>query len=98
MPEEYRDILERAASTAVQAAVGVTAGMSIADIDMDAMALIATVVVSAFASVVKSGVAQKLVGDDTASLVTLKRDPKTGRFMSAKPVAKKKTSAKKKSS
>ena len=81
MTEEYRDILERAASTAVQAAVGVTAGMSIADIDMDAMALIATVVVSAFASVVKSGVAQKLVGDDSASLVTLRRDPKTGRFM-----------------
>ena len=45
------------------------------------MALIATVVVSAFASVVKSGVAQKLVGDDSASLVTLRRDPKTGRFM-----------------
>ena len=41
MNEEYRDILERAASTAVQAGVG----------------------------------------DDSASLVTLRRDPKTGRFM-----------------
>jgi hypothetical protein len=66
MNEEYRDILERAASTAVQAAVGVTAGMSIADIDMDAMALIATVVYSVRLLVLlKSGVAQKLVGDDS---------------------------------
>ena len=84
MPEEYKDILERAVATAIQAAIGVTAGMSLADVDMDAMALIATVAISAAASVVKSGVAQKLVGDDSASLVTLKRDPKTGRFMSAK--------------
>ena len=49
--------------------------------DMDAMALVATVFISSAASVIKSGVAQKLVGDDSASLVTLKRDPKTGRFM-----------------
>ena len=55
--------------------------MSLANIDMDAMALIATVFISSAASVLKSGVAQKLVGDDSASLVTLKRDPKTGRFM-----------------
>ena len=79
--EEFRDIGERAISTGVQAAIGVTAGMSLANIDMDAMALIATVFISAAASVLKSGVAQKLVGDDSASLVTLKRDPKTGRFM-----------------
>jgi len=79
--EEYKDVIERAVSTGIQAAVGVTAGMSLANIDMDAMALIATVFISAAASVVKSGVAQKLVGDDSASLVTLKRDPKTGRFM-----------------
>ena len=84
MTEEYKDILERAISTGVQAAIGVTAGMSLANVDMDAMALIATVFVSAAASGVQSGEAQKLVGDDTASLVTLKRDPKTGRFMSAK--------------
>ena len=81
LPEEYRDIAERAISTGVQAALGVTAGMSLANIDMDAMALVATVFISAAASVIKSGVAQKLVGDDSASLVTLKRDPKTGRFM-----------------
>ena len=81
LPEEYRDIAERAISSGVQAALGVTAGMSLANIDMDAMALVATVFISAAASVVKSGVAQKLVGDDSASLVTLKRDPKTGRFM-----------------
>ena len=79
--EEYRDIGERAISTGVQSAIGVTAGMSLANVDMDAMALIATVFISAAASVLKSGVAQKLVGDDSASLVTLKRDPKTGRFM-----------------
>ncbi len=79
--EEFRDIGERAISTGVQAAIGVTAGMSLANIDMDAMALIATVFISAAASVLKSGVAQELVGDDSASLVTLKRDPKTGRFM-----------------
>lgn len=79
--EEYKDIAERAVSTGIQAALGVTAGMSLANIDMDAMALVATVFISAAASVVKSGVAQKLVGDDSASLVTLKRDPKTGRFM-----------------
>ena len=82
--KEYKDIAERAISTGIQAALGVTAGMSLANIDMDAMALVATVFISAAASVVKSGVAQKLVGDDTASLVTLKRDPKTGRFMSTK--------------
>ena len=82
--EEYKDIAEMAVSTGIQAALGVTAGMSLANIDMDAMALVATVFISAAASVVKSGVAQKLVGDDTASLVTLKRDPKTGRFMSTK--------------
>ena len=81
LSEEYKDVIERAVSTGIQAAVGVTAGMSLANIDMDAMALIATVFISAAASVVKSGVAQKLVGDDSASLVTLKRDPKTGRFM-----------------
>ena len=81
LSEEYKDVIERAVSTGIQAAVGVTAGMSLANIDMDAMALIATVFLSAAASVVKSGVAQKLVGDDSASLVTLKRDPKTGRFM-----------------
>ena len=81
LSEEYRDIAERAISTGVQAALGVTAGMSLANIEMDAMALVATVFFSAAASVVKSGVAQKLVGDDSASLVTLKRDPKTGRFM-----------------
>ena len=79
--EEYRDIGERAISTGVQSAIGVTAGMSLANVDMDAMALIATVFISAAASVLKSGVAQKLVGDDSASLVTLKRAPKTGRFM-----------------
>ena len=79
--EEFRDIGERAISTGVQAAIGVTAGMSLANIDMDAMALIATVFISAAASVLKAGGAQKLVGDDSASLVTLKRDPKTGRFM-----------------
>ena len=79
--EEYKDIAERAVSTGIQAALGVTAGMSLANIDMDAMALVATVFISAAASVIKSGVAQKLVGDDSASLVTLKRDPKTGRFM-----------------
>ena len=79
--EEYKDIAERAVSTGFQAALGVTAGMSLANIDMDAMALVATVFISAAASVIKSGVAQKLVGDDSASLVTLKRDPKTGRFM-----------------
>ncbi|MBR87151.1 MAG: hypothetical protein CMM29_10445 [Rhodospirillaceae bacterium] len=79
--EEYKDVLERAVATAVQAAIGVTAGMSLANVDMDAIALVATVAISAFASVVKSGVAQKLVGDDSASLVTLRRDPKTGRFM-----------------
>ena len=81
LSEEYRDIAERAISTGIQAALGVTAGMSLANIDMDAMALVASVFISAAASVVKSGVAQKLVGDDSASLVTLKRDPKTGRFM-----------------
>ena len=81
LSEEYKDVIERAVSTGIQAAVGVTAGMSLANIDMDAMALIATVFISAAASVVKSGVAQKLVGDDSASLVTLKRDPKTGLFM-----------------
>ena len=81
LSEEYRDIADRAISTGVQAALGVTAGMSLANIDMDAMALVATVFISAAASVIKSGVAQKLVGDDSASLVTLKRDPKTGRFM-----------------
>ena len=81
LSEEYQDIAERAVSTGIQAALGVTAGMSLANIDMDAMALVATVFISAAASVVKSGVAQKLVGDDSASLVTLKRDPKTGRFM-----------------
>ena len=81
LSEEYRDIAERAISTGVQAALGVTAGMSLANIDMDAMALVATVFISAAASVIKSGVAQKLVGDDSASLVTLKRDPKPGRFM-----------------
>ena len=81
LSEEYRDIAERAISTGVQAALGVTAGMSLANIDMDAMALVATVFISAAASVVKSGVAQKVVGDDSASLVTLKRDPKTGRCM-----------------
>lgn len=81
LPEEYRDIAERALSTGVQAAIGVTAGMSLANVDMDAMALVATVFISSAASVIKSGVAQKLVGDDSASLVTLKRDPKTGRFM-----------------
>ena len=79
--EEFRDIGERAISTGIQSAIGVTAGMSLANVDMDAMALIATVFISAAASVLKSGVAQKLVGDDSASLVTLKRDPKTGRFM-----------------
>ena len=81
LPEEYRDIAERAISTGVQAAIGVTAGMSLANVDMAAMALVATVFISSAASVIKSGVAQKLVGDDSASLVTLKRDPKTGRFM-----------------
>ena len=81
LSEEYKDIAERAVSTGIQAALGVTAGMSLANIDMDAMALVATVFISAAASVIKSGVAQKLVGDDSASLVTLKRDPKTGRFM-----------------
>ena len=81
LSEEYQDIAERAVSTGIQAALGVTAGMSLANIDMDAMALVATVFISAAASVIKSGVAQKLVGDDSASLVTLKRDPKTGRFM-----------------
>ena len=81
LPEEYRDIAERAISTGVQAAIGVTAGMSLANVDMDAMALVATVFISSAACVIKSGVAQKLVGDDSASLVTLKRDPKTGRFM-----------------
>ena len=81
LSEEYKDIAERAVSTGIQAALGVTAGMSLANIDMDAMALVATVFISAAASVVKSGVAQKVVGDDSASLVTLKRDPKTGRFM-----------------
>ena len=40
MNEEYRDIIERAVSTAVQAAIGVTAGMSMADMDMDAMMLV----------------------------------------------------------
>ena len=79
--EEYKDIAERAVSTGIQAAIGVTAGMSLANVDMDAMALVATVFISSAASVIKSGVAQKLVGDDSASLVTLKRDPKTGRFM-----------------
>tara|TARA_B100001559_G_scaffold283581_1_gene258333 strand:+ start:29 stop:292 length:264 start_codon:yes stop_codon:yes gene_type:complete len=79
--EEFRDIGERAISTGIQSAIGVTAGMSLANVDMDAMALIATVFISSAASVLKSGVAQKLVGDDSASLVTLKRDPKTGRFM-----------------
>ena len=81
LSEEYKDIAERAVSTGIQAALGVTAGMSLANIDMDAMALVATVFISAAASVIKSGVAQKRVGDDSASLVTLKRDPKTGRFM-----------------
>ena len=81
LSEEYRDIAERAISTGVQAALGVTAGMSLANVDMDAMALVATVFISSAASVIKSGVAQKLVGDDSASLVTLKGDPKTGRFM-----------------
>ena len=81
LSEEYRDIAERAISTGIQAAIGVTAGMSLANGDMDAMALVATVFISSAASVIKSGVAQKLVGDDSASLVTLKRDPKTGRFM-----------------
>ena len=79
--EEFRDIGERAISTGIQSAIGVTAGMSLANVDMDAMALIATVFISSAASVLKSGVAQKLVGDDSASLVTLKRDPKTGLFM-----------------
>ena len=46
IPEEYKDVIERSASTGIQSAIGV-----------------------------------KLVGDDSASLVTLKRDPKTGRFM-----------------
>ena len=81
LSEEYKDIAERAVSTGIQAALGVTAGMSLANVDMDAMALVATVFISSAASVIKSGVAQKLVGDDSASLVTLKRDPKTGRFM-----------------
>ena len=81
LSEEYKDIAERAVSTGIQAALGVTVGMSLANIEMDAMALVATVFISAAASVIKSGVAQKLVGDDSASLVTLKRDPKTGRFM-----------------
>ena len=81
IPEEYKDVIERSASTGIQSAIGVTAGMSLANIDMDAMALIATVFISSAASVLKSGVAQKLVGDDSASLVTLKRDPKTGLFM-----------------
>ena len=81
LSEEYKDIAERAVSTGIQAALGVTAGMSLANVDMDAMALVATVFISSAASVIKSGVAQKLGGDDSASLVTLKRDPKTGRFM-----------------
>ena len=81
LSEEYKDIAERAVSTGIQAALGVTVGMSLANIEMDAMALVATVFISAAASVIKSGLAQKLVGDDSASLVTLKRDPKTGRFM-----------------
>jgi hypothetical protein len=54
LSEEYKDVIERAVSTGIQAAVGVTAGMSLANIDMDAMALIATVFISAAASVVQS--------------------------------------------
>ena len=68
--EEYRDIGERAISTGVQSAIGVTAGMSLAHVDVEARALIATVVRSAAARVLPCGVARQRVGAGGACIVT----------------------------
>jgi hypothetical protein len=85
LTEQTKDTLERACSTAGQVFLSLIVTANVADLDMDAMTYIITTALAAGLSVLKGQAAARMgFGDDTAGLVTLKRDPKTGRFMSAK--------------
>ena len=79
-----KDIVERAASTAAQAAVGVIiATQASDDINLSWLLVVVATAASAFLSVIKGSVASQF-GDRSASLITelgVSRDDK-GRFVS----------------
>ena len=79
-----KDVLERAASTAVQAAVGVIIATQATDeIGFSWLLIVVATAASAFLSVIKGSVASQF-GDKSASLLTelgIARDEK-GRFIS----------------
>ena len=79
-----KDVIERAASTAVQAAVGVIVATQVSDeIGLSWLLVIVATAASAFLSVIKGSVASQF-GDKSASLLTelgIARDEK-GRFTS----------------
>jgi hypothetical protein len=78
LSEQMKDTLERAISTSVQT------GISLAGFDIDTVTVIITSALAAGLSVIKGQAAARMgMGDDTAGLVTLKRDSK-GRFVSTK--------------
>ena len=84
LQNSLRDIVERAASTAAQAAVGVIIATQATDtIDLSWLLVVVATAASAFLSVVKGSVASQF-GDRTASLMTqhgIARDER-GRFVS----------------
>jgi hypothetical protein len=80
----FRDLIERAISTAVQSCVAILATTTIAQIDMDLIVIVCVTGLSTALSVFKSGLASRF-GDRTGSLFSnaaLLRDPETGRFVS----------------
>ena len=84
LTEQTKDTIERACSTAGQVFLSLIVTANVADLDMDAMTYIITTALAAGLSVLKGQAAARMgFGDDTAGLVTLKRDSK-GRFVSAK--------------
>ena len=84
LQDSLRDIVERAASTAAQAAVGVIiATQASDDINLSWLLVVVATAASAFLSVIKGSVASQF-GDRSASLITelgVARDEK-GRFVS----------------
>jgi len=80
-----KDVIERAASTAIQAAVGVIVATQVSDeIGLSWLLVVVATAASAFLSVIKGSVASQF-GSKSASLLkdlNLSRDPSTGRFTS----------------
>ena len=85
LSEQMKDTLERAISTSVQTGISLAIASNMADgFDIDTLTVIITSALAAGLSVIKGQAAARMgMGDDTAGLVTLKRDSK-GRFVSTK--------------